>query len=212
MLISLLLVTVFSLECYGWNLADLIVPHFGPSTKAKCQRGGQLCKFDRHCCAGLECRMSIQDYNIGYYCRSRLVEHNYVEFTGGPSWKDYQESASELEYEDPAYFDTEGLFRKNAELKRKLAELKLLRKKVRQQQLKDVKRRLEDAEIEVLREEKRKYEAKQEQEINKLRQNEIEDELIEMEKKEVNHTLSKQNRLANVYLDMLGDFTDKKNI
>lgn len=78
-----------------------------------------------------------------------------------------------------------ALEKRNSDLRRKLAELEMLKKSVSRQQLMDMKEKLEETEIEELRNEKLKYEEDFNKEIERLKKADLQNKLESLEKKEV---------------------------
>uniref|UniRef100_A0A1B6K2Z8 Uncharacterized protein n=2 Tax=Homalodisca liturata TaxID=320908 RepID=A0A1B6K2Z8_9HEMI len=148
---------------------------------------------------------------MDFVCLKRRFGYDYNEFQGRPSWKDYQE-LEPSEEADLNYLDVDQLKKANENLRMKIAELKMLRKSVRQQQMMDLRRKLQEAEVAALKEEQRHHIERFNLDVDRLKQKELEDQLLNLERKEVNHTLFKQQRVADLYMDMLAELADKGNV
>uniref|UniRef100_A0A1B6L2N0 Uncharacterized protein n=1 Tax=Graphocephala atropunctata TaxID=36148 RepID=A0A1B6L2N0_9HEMI len=209
-ILSLVLGLSRAIVCNQRYANDIIETHLNSVPSPSCKQIGDQCKYDRNCCEGLECKLDSTDFNMDFICVIRDLGDDYQEFQGGPSWKDYQEM--ERSEADLAHLDAGQLEKVNAHLRRKIAELRKLRKDVRQQHMTDLKRKLEKVEIEALKEERLHHQEKFNRDLDALKRKEFEEKLLNLERIEVNHTLYKQQRMADLYMDMLAELADKGNV
>ncbi|KAG8310373.1 hypothetical protein J6590_064958 [Homalodisca vitripennis] len=200
-----------ALACNQRYANEIVQTHINLGPIPKCKPIGEKCKYDRNCCEGLECTLHSSDFNMDFVCLKRRFGDDYNEFQGRPSWKDYQELEPSEEV-DLNYLDVDQLKKANENLRMKISELKMLRKSVRQQQMMDLRRKLQEAEVAALKEEQRHHIERFNQDVDRLKQKELEDQLLNLERKEVNHTLFKQQRVADLYMDMLAELADKGNV
>lgn len=194
--------------CNRKELTNYIVTHYDETVEPKCRTAGQTCKFDRNCCEKLECIMTTDDNGVTSVCELRLVFEDYMEMTAGPQWSDYVDPETEEEDEDGGKAEQKSLQElqnQHDHLINKFKLLKQLRNDYSRIELNKLKSEKEMYEISKLKELKKQYDKDQENKLKELTKIEELKLLEDFEKKEVNSTLIRERKLADLYKEMLND-------
>lgn len=189
-------------------MASYIVTHYDETVQPKCRTAGQSCKFDRNCCEKLECIMTTDENGVSSVCEMRLVYDDYVEMTAGPQWSDYVEPETEEQDEEARRGERktlQQLQKRHDYLINKFKLLKELRKDYKRIELNKLKSEQERYEIAKLKEEKKQHEDAEQNRLKELTKIEEMNVLEDLLRKEVNVTLIRERKLADLYKEMLND-------
>lgn len=152
--------------------------------------------------------MTTDDNGVTSVCELRLVFEDYMEMTAGPQWSDYVDPETEEEDEDGGKAEQKSLQELQSQhdhLINKFKLLKQLRNDYSRIELNKLKSEKEMYEISKLKELKKQYDKDQENKLKELTKIEELKLLEDFEKKEVNSTLIRERKLADLYKEMLND-------